>query len=161
MYAVVPGDSVELDAGPGLNYSWEPAIGLSCSDCRYPIYSGQTEASFAVTVENEAGCITTNTIEVVLDLSGAYDIPNAFSPNNDGTNDVFRVLAAEGTFTEFRLRIFSRWGQLVYETDDAVSGWDGYFEDQQMPADIYVYELVFRLTSGPEIIDRGELTLLR
>jgi gliding motility-associated-like protein len=158
---IAPGETVELDAGPGETYSWEPTTGLSCVDCQQPVFSGEESTSYSVTVEDAFGCVVVHTIEVVIDVAAAYDVPNAFSPNGDGTNDTFGVVADEGTFTAFSLQVYSRWGQLVFETADPTQGWDGQFQGESAPSDVYVYQLVFTLKDGVQGSESGEIVLLR
>ena len=87
-------------------------------------------------------------------------VPNAFTPNGDGVNDVFRVLGNVGRLESFRLRVFNRWGQLLFETSDKRKGWDGRQQDGEVPLGVYVYMLEYSLNDQP-VLQKGNFTLLR
>ena len=89
-----------------------------------------------------------------------YELPNAFSPDGDGNNDVFRPLFPEGAPIEvLSLQIFSRWGELVYEGAGADAAWDGRYKGQPAAADVYLCRLVLQL-QGEQLIIHGEVSLL-
>ena len=71
-------------------------------------------------------------------------IPNAFSPNEDGANDVFRAIAYGGTIVEFNMIIYNRWGTKVFKSSDIQQGWDGVFKGDVQPLDVYVYAVEYR-----------------
>lgn len=86
-------------------------------------------------------------------------IPNAFTPNGDGKNDVFRVVRHEGAEVVSSLEIYDRWGEKVYE-NRGDSFWDGTIDGKPAPSDVYVY--IVKLTCGELIGKRvGDVTLLR
>jgi gliding motility-associated-like protein len=86
-------------------------------------------------------------------------VPNAFSPNGDGHND---ILYARGEgFIEMELMIFNRIGELVFDTKDNSVGWDGTFKGKRQPVDVYVYLLKGICVSGNSIFKKGNITLLR
>ncbi|WKZ75551.1 MAG: gliding motility-associated C-terminal domain-containing protein [Vicingaceae bacterium] len=88
------------------------------------------------------------------------NLPNAFSPNADGENDVFRLLGADKV-AEMELRVFNRWGQQVFYTNQKETGWDGSFKGQPAPTGVYAYTLVATLTNGEVITKKGNVTLKR
>ena len=81
----------QVNTSEPLTYSWTPATGLSCSDCPNPVMTGTESTIYEVTITNEAGCTATDDIFVEVDNDRDVFIPNIFSPDNDGTNDVFFV----------------------------------------------------------------------
>gem|GEM_PF-1130897 len=87
-------------------------------------------------------------------------VPNAFTPNGDGVNDVFRVLGNTGRLESFRLRVFNRWGQLLFETSDRRKGWDGRQQGGEAQLGAYVYMLEYSLNDQP-VLQKGNFTLLR
>jgi gliding motility-associated-like protein len=87
-------------------------------------------------------------------------VPNAFTPNNDGKNDVFRILAADNN-KKFKLLVYNRWGQLIYETTDISKGWDGQFKNIPQPTDVYIYYLEIQTASNKKITKKGTVTLIR
>ncbi len=89
-------------------------------------------------------------------------IPNTFTPDFDGTNDVFMPENA-CDFEIFRLNVYNRWGQIVFFSDDPERGWDGMFKDEQAPSDVYVFVFDFQSNVPNAVLQRqkGAVTLLR
>ncbi len=87
-------------------------------------------------------------------------LPNAFTPDNDGRNDVFRVLGNIGRLEQFSLRVFNRWGQQVFYTTDKYKGWDGQHKGVEASLGVYVYMLEYSIRGKP-VLQKGNLTLLR
>lgn len=78
-----------------------------------------------------------DTVNIYLSYDRSLYIPNAFTPNDDGNNDLFRP-RAKGVAL-YKLRVYNRWGQLIFETDDPNKGWNGRLRDQLQPFGTYVY----------------------
>lgn len=110
---------------------------------------------------NTEGCSSTDSVAV---LKSCYiDIPNAFTPNGDGINDFFfpRVLLSE-KLTGFRMQVFNRWGQVVFETNRIDGrGWDGKFNDVDQPQGVYIYLIDAEIDRRISEQYRGNVTLLR
>lgn len=89
-----------------------------------------------------------------------YKVPNIFSPNGDGTNDVFKPFYL-GEMDMVEIMVYNRWGNLVFETNDPTNpGWDGQKDGKEAPSDVYIY--LIRVGLGDEVVeDRGEVTLIR
>lgn len=107
------------------------------------------------------GCVASDTLEVARDCY--IDLPNSFSPNDDGVNDYFfpRSLLTHG-LTSFTLNIYNRWGQLVYETKATEGkGWDGRFNDTPQPQGVYIYYIHATFKDGQRVDTKGNVTLLR
>jgi len=161
-------DSVQIKAespNSPLTYSWTPTDDLSCTDCPDPIASPFTNTTYFLTVQDSNGCSATDSTHVLVNFEGKAYIPNAFSPNNDGINDVFYVLSR--CVTEVRIiRVFDRWGELVFENsntppNDPLYGWNGKFRGKDMNADVFVYNIVVVLADGSLQEYKGDVTLLR
>jgi gliding motility-associated-like protein len=92
-------------------------------------------------------------------------IPNVFSPNHDGINDVFRAFFAnEASVDDFLLRVYDRWGNMIYETTDYQSGWEGPFRDKAMDSAIFAYYIkasVFACHEPLEIFKYGDVTVVK
>ncbi|MFB6306458.1 MAG: PKD domain-containing protein [Flavobacteriales bacterium] len=87
-------------------------------------------------------------------------IPNVFSPNNDGKNDVFKAIASG--FKEFEIKIFNRWGELMFETNHPTINWDGRtLADKEAPQGSYIYVVKGKTESGNSVKRRGTVTLFR
>ncbi len=93
-----------------------------------------------------------------------FRVPNAFTPNNDGDNDFFNIVT-NGVGTQEiveEFRVYNRWGQIVYDNEDPSQGWDGIFNGNPAPPEVYVYYIVVRLSEGGETVERkGDVTLIR
>ena len=106
----------------------------------------------------ENGCVVSTSLNVTA-REPEYEIPNAFTPNNDMVNDLFRAVL-KGAVEVVDMRIFSRWGQVVYQATNN-EGWDGNFRGEPSPPDVYAYRFIFRLPNGRTFEERGDVTLLR
>lgn len=147
---------------PGLSYQWSPGEGV------VNVNSQVTEATifeptiFTLTA-TDGICQRTDTTLVdvftfICENPFVY-IPNAFSPNGDGENEVLFVRGA--MVEKMVLRIYDRWGELVFESFDRNSGWDGTFRGKDMDPDTYDYYLQVTCIGGLEEIIKGNITLIR
>jgi len=92
-------------------------------------------------------------------LSDEVFIPNSFSPNGDGKNEIFR---AYGTgISGINMKVFNQWGELLYEGNDVGTGWDGKQKGKVQPMGVYFYVMKIKLTTGTESIRKGSVNLLR
>jgi len=126
---------------------------------------------YTVTVTDDENCSDTSSVELqsateecVVDTQETYaiEVPNAFSPNDDGLNDEFQIL--HNGAREIHLKIFNRWGELIYEDAnvvDANEGWDGTIDGQKAPVGSYVYVINGSFDNGENIKESGSLVLLR
>jgi gliding motility-associated-like protein len=86
-------------------------------------------------------------------------VPNAFSPNNDGVNDLETVLG--NCIAKMQFLIFDRWGEKVFESDNPKDSWDGTYNGEPMNTAVFVYYLRATLTTGEEITQKGNISLVR
>lgn len=152
--------------GPGgfVTYLWEPDPTPPCVNCPSVTYPLDTTGfqEYRLRLQDTSGCSGELTFRVVIFPPCSADslyIPNAFTPNGDGANDVFRVVASEGGEVVSSLEIYNRWGQKVYENRmDSV--WDGRINGEPASSDVYVY--IVTVTCGDLVGKRvGDVTLLR
>ncbi|RQO30722.1 hypothetical protein DBR32_08305 [Taibaiella sp. KBW10] len=87
-------------------------------------------------------------------------IPNAFTPNGDGVNDVFKLINVSGEQL-LELKIFNRWGTIVYSSTDAGEGWDGRYKNAEQPVGVYGYGIRIKYNDGVIETYRGTITLIR
>lgn len=106
--------------------------------------------------------------EITYDYSGGYCcrlfLPNVFSPNDDGRNDIFQPQAFDCALTNYHLRIFSRWGQLVFESTDPTRGWNGLLQDAPAATGVYLWSIDYQTQHGAFAKTRqktGDLLLVR
>ncbi len=110
---------------------------------------------------NSNGCVTRAFIDVIPDpCICEIIVPDAFTPNNDGVNDVFKQLDCS-LMNRFNMKIFNRWGQMVFETNDIGFGWDGTFDGKECEVGAYVYVIEFDIEERGSGISKGSLLLIR
>lgn len=146
---------------------WKPAEGLSCPDCLRPELTPFENAVFTLTVTDVNGCTASASIAVtVLRRLDVY-VPNAFSPNGDGINDVLMIFAKANQIAVVRsFKIFTRWGESVFtgtdfQPNDPAHGWDGMHRGRKLDAGVYVWFAEVELLNGDREVLKGEVVLLR
>jgi gliding motility-associated-like protein len=147
-------------------YTWKPATDLSCSDCPQPIATPKFNTNYTISVVDSNGCKNQDEIKVVVLCQGAtVFLPNTFSPNGDGVNDIFYV-RGQGIDRVKSLRIFNRWGEIVFEQRDfpvnnPQNGWDGRFKGGRVSPDVYVYQVEVFCQNGEPIQFAGNVALIQ
>ncbi len=147
-------------------YSWSPSTYLSCTNCAAPVASPRENIIYKVTVANAEGCRASDELSITLACSDAQVfIPNTFTPNHDGANDVFYP-RGKGIKTVKRIRIFNRWGELVFEKkdfniDDKGAGWDGVYKGEKLGSGVFVYAMQMVCDNGQLIDKSGSIMLVR
>ncbi|MBW6481446.1 MAG: gliding motility-associated C-terminal domain-containing protein [Vicingaceae bacterium] len=152
------GSPVQLNAvSNGLVFSWSPTQGLSCSDCPNPIVNVNQSSTFMVTVLGKNGCYNYDTISIFFD--GAIYVPNSFTPDGDGINDIFFAYGVD--IIEFEMYIFDRWGEKIFYSNDMKNGWDGLYKGTLVKNDVYVWKVTYKdvLKTYGEML--GTVTLVR
>ncbi len=108
---------------------------------------------------NEFGCTDTAEHEVQSLITPLLDVPNAFTPGRFGQNSTIKVHGFG--IARMTWRIYNRWGQVVYESNNRKAGWDGTYKGQPQPMDVYAYTLDVEFTDGTRIRKTGDITLIR
>jgi gliding motility-associated-like protein len=151
-----PGDPVRISAGSGYDsYYWIDGSTDS-------VLITYTAGEYWVNVEKN-GCFASDTILVTLPLQ-SLPIPNAFTPNGDGINDKFNVVGINSNITYYRLEVFNRWGERIYETTRIDQGWDGTKNGKPCKPGVYRWIISFEEMDAPVpglINKTGMVTLLR
>ncbi len=119
-----------------------------------------TEGWYKVTISTPEGCTTTDSV-MMLYAFVPLTMPNAFTPDGDGLNDVFRPVTLPEKITSFSMYIYDRWGQQVFFTNDISLGWDGTINGNPAQIGGYVYVLKYGNPSGAEREKRGLVTVVR
>jgi gliding motility-associated-like protein len=112
---------------------------------------------FVVTVNDENGC--NNQYAVIVEVECNLFIPNSFTPNTDGKNEKFHIYT--GGIKALEFRIFNRWGEELFFTDDETQGWDGTYKGNLVPEGTYVYSVWLIMPDGTERDLKGMLQLIR
>jgi gliding motility-associated-like protein len=148
------------------SYNWLPDYRLTCNDCPSPFANPQFTTTYTVELEDVYGCKNSGEITVVVVCNNLnFFIPNTFSPNGDGQNEVF-FPRGTGLFHIRSMTVFNRWGQVVFDKkhlmpNDPTAGWTGVFKGQKASADVYVYMIEIVCDNGVVIPVKGNVTLLR
>jgi gliding motility-associated-like protein len=146
-------------------WKWSPEDFLSCVNCPSPITTPRREMDYIVSVKNEFGCEAKDTIHIKLECSQGYVfIPNTFTPNHDGKNDVFAV-TGRGVGMIKSLRLFNRWGEMVFERTnfaigDAAGSWNGLHKGVPVPFGSYVYFVELECDGGEPFTKKGTVTVV-
>jgi gliding motility-associated-like protein len=163
------GYSTDLNAVPNFpvtGYDWQPPDSLSCADCPNPTAMPVNTTTYTVTVMDADGCIAQDSVTVRVIKNRPLYPPNAFSPNDDGTNDRFTIYAGPGVREIEELKVFNRWGGLVYEAsnfppNDPTFGWDGTFKGEEAAIGVYAFYAQVAFIDGVVILIEGDLQLVR
>lgn len=145
---------------------WRPDTTLSCLDCFDPVAHPSFTTIYYAKAYSEYGCSDSDSVVVRVRCNGdSVFIPNTFTPNGDGLNDVFYP-RGKGIAYISSMRIFNRWGEMVFERinfplNDEQSGWDGRYKGKQLPPDVYMYTVQTRCASGEPLVWKGDVTIIR
>ncbi len=163
------GTPLQLNAvtsgGPIISWMWTPANELSCNNCPSPSTTVRDNSFYTVTVTNTFGCVAMDTLRInSFCKSSQVYIPNAFTPDGDGLNDILMVRGKGITVKSFR--IFNRWGELVFEKEnfspnDIKYGWDGKVRGIPATPDVYVYTAEVFCDNNIPYTYKGNVTLLK
>ncbi|MCX7697321.1 MAG: PKD domain-containing protein, partial [Bacteroidales bacterium] len=126
-------------------------------------YSMEGEYWPTLYVENEWGCVDSMSNRIIVKSTSGQYIPSAFSPNNDGVNDIFKPSGFNIDWTEYTMYIFDRWGNQIFETHSIDIGWDGRVNGQGeiVQQDVYVYKIILKDIYGVEHVFYGHVTLIK
>ena len=157
--------STIITNGPIVKWAWTPAQELSCSDCPLPTTIVKNNSFYIVQVTNNFGCIASDTLIInSICKSAQVYIPNAFTPDGDGLNDILMIRGRGITIKSFR--IFNRWGELVFEKEnfspnDPKYGWDGKVRGVPATPDVFVYTAEIFCDNGIPYTYKGNVTILK
>lgn len=159
------GESTQLLATDNLGYTyqWEEDPTLDRWDISNPMATPTVTTTYVLDIRDQNGCFNQSSVTVVVFnpacLPPFIYVPNAFTPNGDGRNDLFRVYG--DPIDEIELMIYDRWGEKVFESNQKGAGWDGTFRGKVLAADVYAYYVRVQCFNGQEYITKGNVTLIR
>ena len=157
---VIFGMPLQLQATGGVKYLWSPYSPLNNAYIPNPLATLHQDTKFVVTVYDIAGCKATDTVFVKVYKGEGYYVPNAFTPNGDGLNNVFRPIPVGIVATDW-FRVFNRYGEIVFETNKFMEGWDGTYKGKKQEMGNYVWILKGRGISGKVYVLKGNVVLIR
>lgn len=152
---------------PLFSYAWSPTDGLESPFSASTLAQPEETTTYTVTIIDPSfdggwcklsASVVLKVYDFVCGPPNVY-LPNAFTPNGDGNNDVL-YLRGEN-ITSMHLAIYNRWGELVFETRDQAVGWDGTYRDKDVDPAVFVYHLEVDCGDGQQYIDKGNVTVIR
>jgi gliding motility-associated-like protein len=151
--------------GSNYTYQWNPPVGLNRTDVIDPVFNYDNSVQYTITLTPDNGCKVIDTVLVIMRDQGQLIrsdifVPKAWSPNKDGHNDVLRPLCVN-IAEIYYFRIFDRWGQLMFETNEIGKGWDGIFNGKAQVQDVYTWTLEARGEDGKHYKRSGNSILMR
>jgi gliding motility-associated-like protein len=153
--------STTLTGSGGVSYTWYPNIGLNDPSNYTTVASPYNTQQYILWVTDDFGCVNTDTVVVNVVVNTLILIPTAFSPNGDGTNDIFRIAKWLNLDKVLEFSVWNRWGEKIWETNDKNGGWDGTFNGRPEPMAVYVWQLKGTDFDGNTLVRSGTVTLLR
>lgn len=161
-HLIYPGEAVNLwaMANGGVysyQYEWTENEIINCTSCQQQVIYPSDSTGLYVIATDANGCQISGW--VIIDIITNIYIPNAFTPNNDGINDIFTAYSKG--IKEYDLRIFNRWGEEIFHSKSIDKGWNGSYHDEEAKMDVYVYKINAVLKNGNEFQQTGMLNLIR
>ncbi|PSR04883.1 MAG: hypothetical protein BRD50_02570 [Bacteroidetes bacterium SW_11_45_7] len=140
------------------DFFWEPNESLSSPMVLQPTAQPFEDTEYQITVTDSNGCVSKDEVFVKVVKDYVFDVNNAFSPNGDGVNDEF-VVGNARNYDDFEIRIYNRWGNLVYQSDNYQNDWDGTSSNgEELPDGTYYYVIRF---DGSDKLFKGSVSILR
>ncbi len=145
----------------GLSFLWEPPDYLDDSTILNPISFPFNSVTYILNAISDYGCKNSDTVRVNVEVKTLILVPNAFTPNQDGLNDVFRIIKTLNIERVYDVFVFNRWGNKVFEGHNSSVFWDGTVDGDLADLGVYVYIIRAVTRDGDEITETGNVTLLR
>ncbi|MBK8566813.1 MAG: gliding motility-associated C-terminal domain-containing protein [Saprospiraceae bacterium] len=147
-------------------YQWSPSLGLNCDDCPSPTAFPMATTQYRLFAVTENGCEAEGAVTLVVRKEDDVYVPNAFSPNGDGTNDFFTVYPGRSVLKIKQLQVFDRWGEAVFSVFDAppfhpATHWHGRFRDMPCQSGVFVWLLEVEYIDGRVGLLKGDLVLMK
>ncbi|MBK7566641.1 MAG: choice-of-anchor L domain-containing protein [Bacteroidetes bacterium] len=161
------GEDIILFSDAGGDYTWSPPNGVDCITCPITTILPPYTTDYIITSVDENGCIATDNafVTVLPDPGNILFVPNTFTPNSDGNNDVFFVFGYNLTLVT-KISVFDRWGEMVYLREnispyDISNGWDGTINGKALNNGVYAYVVEVQFETGQIFSQMGNVTLIR
>ena len=167
-YIVYKGQKVQLSALPipqeGISYMWTPMMWIENPYSAHATATPQQNYTYVVHASDIYGCSSSDTVHLqVVDWDCTKEfifVPTAFTPNNDGVNDMFQIKS--GAITELEFAIYDRWGEKLFETTDIEKTlWDGKYKGKPLEPQVLVYYIYARCLDNREFRDKGNITIIK
>ncbi|MCX6231637.1 MAG: gliding motility-associated C-terminal domain-containing protein, partial [Bacteroidetes bacterium] len=149
-------------SGENSTYFWSLGDGsTSVLNNFYHTYSDKDTGRYLITVTaiNAGGCTDTASLWVIVRPDGTFYVPNAFTPDGDGLNDIFKAYGIG--ILEFEMSIYDRWGKQIYHSKNMNEGWDGRIDGELAPKGTFAYIIVYKEFSGIRHTKSGAISVIR
>lgn len=155
--------------GRPVTFEWMPTTGLSCSDCPQPTVTGITTTDYILKITDEDGCMSVDTATIIVVKERPIYLPNVITPDDQSVwpNDRFTIFSGPAAERIELLRIYDRWGELVYEERDLPlgadtgRGWDGTFRDKKVNPGVFAFVAYVRFVDQEVLEYSGSVTVVR
>jgi gliding motility-associated-like protein len=154
------GEAVQLNGTGGISYEWTPSTGLNNPLVQSPIATNTTNRNYRLKVTSVFGCNSWDDVLIKIYLGPDIYVPTGFTPNGDGVNDILKVTLV-GIKTYDGIKIYNRWGKLMYEGTNPEKGWDGIYKKQWADAEAYIFVTSGIDINGKKIVKKGTVVLVR
>lgn len=165
------GFSVRLDGtitppDPNIQFWWDDSLSLDCVNCLDPFALPPGTTTYTLSAGDPNGCEEFDEVTIHVVLNRPIFAPNAFSPNDDGLNDLFNLFAGPAAVITKELHVYNRWGALIYKGENlplnnSAVGWDGTFKSQAMNPDVFTWMAIVEFVDGAEVVFEGDITLIK
>jgi gliding motility-associated-like protein len=153
-------NAIDITNSGFINYSWSPSFGLNNSSIKNPTAKLSSDSRYVVTAKTAEGCEANDEISIKVFAQADFYVPNAFTPNGDGLNDILKLIPVGIKELKY-FNIYNRWGQLVFSTMDSSKGWDGTVAGQQQGTFAFVWIAEAVGYNGQIIKKKGTVVLIR
>ncbi len=157
--SVSVGATVQLAASGGVSYSWAPSAFLNNTTVSNPQSTPVGPMTYTVFVTDANGCSSFDTVRIDMIYKNVLWVPGAFSPNNDGLNDL--LFAHATNVKNFYFAVFNRWEEKVFESKDPLKGWDGLIKGNPAYTGIFIYYARVEFMNGTKEEKRGNVMLMK
>jgi len=157
---VSPSQSIQLHAQAEVNYSWTPPTGLSSPSIPDPIATITQDITYSVTVTTPDGCKAKDSVTIKAYKGPDIYVPTGFTPNHDGKNDLLTPIAVGIKELEY-FKVYNRWGQLVFSTNQLKQGWNGKLGTVDQNSGVYAWIVKGTTDDGTVIFKKGTAILIR
>jgi gliding motility-associated-like protein len=153
--SICPGEKLVLNPGNYVSYKWQDNTSAAT-------YTVTSSGIYTVTVTDVFGCTGTGRIKVTVDCSEIY-FPSAFTPNDDVTNDKFGPFPdnALASLSDYKLTVYSRWGQVIFSSTDPFKKWDGTFKGDKLTSQTFTWMANYKQRNHAPVFKKGTVTIIR
>lgn len=166
--SIVRGDNYQINASINISspFTWSPNTDLSCINCLNPIASPMQTTNYCLTSFTSENCKATECFTIYVEekkcpVLEAKNLPEAFTPNEDNNNDIYVINGLSDCLKEFKIQIFDRWGEKIYETNEPKVNWDGKYLGKYLDTGVYIYQMFATTLNDEKITRKGTISLIK